>query len=490
MEVKAIQSLSLTNQQTGGLKKSGNNSSKMNYAQMDAPMSTSAAEAIKNNSMISFGEKKKKNHLKNAALATAMTTMMAPGITGCDPIKVETSSWSDSDANATAWAWSISDCPCNNKPDTVKTVIHDSIPVIVHDTVPQIVHDTVPEIVHKVDTIYQDKVDTVYVPKVDTVYVPKVDTVYQDKVDTVYVPKVDTVYQDRVDTVYIPKVDTIYQDRVDTVYVPKVDTVYQDRVDTVYVDRVDTVYQTKVDSLHFKEYPFHIADSLIAHGLNNGFKLNGPKPKENGNNVVFLASVCYNRYDHALYQTYAVDDEQANTGKMATLITRVTQYYDNFDPTVTKDNPKISFIKQVVTDVPGQGIQFENSKFFASRSEASNKDYIPDPFDPRFMQSGKEIHTNLRNGTNRVTIINPVRDKYGNVTGYEKVWRGDFKKGQLDQSFFFNTFARDENGDVYIDENTNQPEQINYDFTDGEMVSRAVEWQEYTPGYFKPNLHQ
>ena len=422
MEVKAIQGLSLMNQNAGSLKKSDNHSAVKNYAQMDAPMSKNAAEAIKNNSMISFGERKKSNAMKSAVVATAIGMAAPSAMTSCSPIKVEAESWSDSYSDAKAWAWAISDCPCNNKPDTIKTVIHDSIPYIVHDSIPVVVHDSIPVVVH--DTIPGD-------------------------------------------TVYLPG-DTIWQ--------TKTDTIYKDRVDTVYKDRIDTVFQTKIDTLHFKDYPFHIADSLIAHGLNNGFKLNGPEPTSTNNNIVFLASSCYNRYDQKMYQTYAVDDPDANTSKMATLITRVTDLYD-------KNNPKVSYIKSVVTDVPGKGIQFEYTQIPENRVssiEAQDNEYLPSPFDYRFMQAGKEIHTNLRNGTNRVTILNSKG---------EEEWRGDFKKGQLPQTFFFQTFARDpRTGEVYYDENGN-PEQAKYDFSNGQMISRAVEWTEYQPGYVKPNLH-
>ena len=368
MEVKAIQGLSLSNQSAGSLKKSNNASAVQSYAQMDAPMSKSAAEAIKNNSMVSFGEKHKSHKTRNIVAAAAL----AAAVASCDPIKVESDSWSDSWADAHAWAWSISDCSCNHKPDTIRTVVHDTIPG---------------------------------------------------------------------DTVYLPG---------------------------------DTTYITKIDTLHFKDYPFHIADSIIAHGINNGFEINGPIPSSNNNDVVFLAGSFYNKYDQKLYQMYAVDDEDANNNKMATLITRVTDLYD-------RKNPKVSYVKSVVTDVPGKGIQFEYSQIpegKVSSVEAKDGDYLPSPFDYRFMQAGKEIHTNLRNGTNRVIIL----DKNG-----DEEWRGDFKKGQLDNTFFFQTFARDDDGNVYYDDDGN-PEMIKYDFEQGKMISRKVEWIEYEPGYKKPNL--
>ena len=355
MEVKAIQGLSLTTQQSESLKKSKNNSVN-NYAQMDNVMSKNAAEAIKNNSMISFGERKKSHTGRNIVAAAALAAMTAGSMQSCkefegcidcgkSPIYVI--------------------CGCNDsKTDTIRTVIHDTIP-----------------------------------------------------------------------------------------------------------GERDTIYVTKIDSVHFDDYPFHIADSLIAHCQNNGFKIDGPIPLSKDNHVVFLASACYNKYDQKLYQTYAVDDRGANTDKMATLITRVTDLYD-------KNNPRVSYIKSVVTDVPGKGIQFENSTISENQvrsSERKDGNYLPDAFDYRFMQSGKEIHTNLRNGTNRVVILNSKG---------EEEWRGDFKKGQLNQTFFFNTFARDpETNEIYYDDDGN-PEMINYDFEQGKAISKYVTYKEDEPGRY------
>ena len=86
MEVKAIQGLSLINQNAGSLKKSDNHSALQNYAQMDAPMSKNAAEAIKNNSMISFGERKRSHAMRNA-MATAATAMVIGSMTSCKTIE-------------------------------------------------------------------------------------------------------------------------------------------------------------------------------------------------------------------------------------------------------------------------------------------------------------------------------------------------------------------------------------------------------------------
>lgn len=87
MEVKAIQGLSLMNQSAGSLKKSDNHSAVKNYAQMDAPMSKDAAEAVKNNAMISFGERRKSNAMRNAAMATAASAMVMASLNSCKVVE-------------------------------------------------------------------------------------------------------------------------------------------------------------------------------------------------------------------------------------------------------------------------------------------------------------------------------------------------------------------------------------------------------------------
>ena len=87
MEVKAIQGLSLMNQSAGSLKKSDNHSAVQNYAQMDAPMSKNAAEAVKNNSMVSFGQKKNSNAMRNAAMATAASALVLGSLNSCKTVE-------------------------------------------------------------------------------------------------------------------------------------------------------------------------------------------------------------------------------------------------------------------------------------------------------------------------------------------------------------------------------------------------------------------
>lgn len=373
MEVKAIQGISSSIQHAESLKKSDNHSEVKSYAQMDSPMSKNAAEAIKNNSMISFGERNRNSNMKKMVAAAAIAAATAGATTSCETYQ----GCVECDRKSQNIYVICGDC--NNKTDSIKTVI-----------------------------------------KRDTLYLPG---------DTIYMPG---------DTIYMPG---------------------------------DTTIITKTDSVHFDDYPFHIADSLIAHCQNNGFKIDGPIPTDYNNHVVFLASACYSKYDQKMYQTHAVDDGGANTDKMATLITKVTNMRD-------PKNIKVSYIKSVVTDVPGKGIQFEYSMIpedQVSKIEAKDPDWIPGAFDYRFLQSGKEIHTNLRNGTNRVTILNSKG---------EEEWKGDFKKGQLPQTFFHQTFARNpKTGEVYYDENGN-PEVANYNFEQGQAITKYVTYKESESGRY------
>lgn len=125
MEVKAIQGLSLMNQ-TGSLKKSDNHSAVQNYAQMDAPMSKNAAEAIKNNSMVSFGERKNGKSMKDAAMATAATAMILGSLNSCKVIE---------DGCNTCKPNIYVNCnKCDEKPDTTNKPSDPAKPLNYHIT--------------------------------------------------------------------------------------------------------------------------------------------------------------------------------------------------------------------------------------------------------------------------------------------------------------------------------------------------------------------
>lgn len=117
MEVKAIQGLSLTSPNAVSIKKSNNNSA--SYAQMDAPMSKDAAEAIKNNSMISFGERKRSHAMRNA-MAAAATTMLIGSMTSCKTI--------EDGCNSCKPTIYVNCNECDKDTTKTDTTKHDSIP--------------------------------------------------------------------------------------------------------------------------------------------------------------------------------------------------------------------------------------------------------------------------------------------------------------------------------------------------------------------------
>ena len=353
MDVKAISGISSAPRFEGGMKKTANNESAQSYPQMSSPMSKDAAKAIENSAMISFGQKKR-NHLRNAAIATGIGVMTLGSLTSCDKDLISTSSESWSATNSDAYAWAIG-CPGK--------------PVVIRDTVT--VHDT------------------------------------------------------------------------------------------------DTIIKTVYEPIYVKEYPWHIADSLIAQGLNIGSELNGPVPKETENHVAFIGSTAYNEYDYSLYET-KLDSIGTNAETMS-LVTRVTKMYDDDDPTVSIDNPRISYIKTEITDVPGKGIQFTRMLMPASQLRAEDKTKFPKASDYRFNKyAGIEIRTNNRDGKHNTAHL------YGRGDGLPEGREVEYLRGNKLGQFLYGTAVYDKDGNPYLDVDGN-PEKAYYDFSDAKMVSTEVE---------------
>ena len=217
------------------------------------------------------------------------------------------------------------------------------------------------------------------------------------------------------------------------------------------INHVDTVFVTDVEPVNFKEYPFHIADSLINQGLNIGVELDGPVPSAENNNVVFLASKAHNRYDNKFYETHA--QYHGTTGEVLTTITKCVDMYD-------AKHPKTQWIKSMITDLPGEGIQIDR---FVSGSEAEPTTST------RWNYAGYEIRTNNRNGkTNTVRVY----DKNDQLIGERK---GEYLRGQEAGTFMYGTVVYDDDGTPFIDPDDGQVVWTYYDFDQAKMWSDRVD---------------
>ena len=225
---------------------------------------------------------------------------------------------------------------------------------------------------------------------------------------------------------------------------------------TVIRDTIrDTVIVPEIKPIYVKEYPFHLADSLIRQGLNIGVPLEGPVPQDENNDVAFVASKAYNRYDAKYYETQ-VDTAGTNKDRLA-LVTKVLDFYE--DP----ENPKTSWLRAEVVDVPGKGIRLDRY--------VSNSSVKPEIWNWNY--AGYEIRTNNRNGqTNTKSIF----DNSNNL-----IWQGEYKRGVDDGTFMYGTIVYDENGNPYYDEN-GEPQVAYYDFDQAKMWSERVEKEQINEG--------
>lgn len=167
---------------------------------------------------------------------------------------------------------------------------------------------------------------------------------------------------------------------IDTVYVQHYDTIH----DTVLVDTIIT----KIEPVYVKDYPFHIADSLIRQGMNIGVPLDGPTPRNINNDVIFVNSRAFSCYDNYHYTTML--DKNGTNKDCLSLITKATDVYHD-------DNPQNYWIRTRVYDDPGVGLYFVR--------EIAYGDKEPKPSD--FKTFGTSEHrTNLHNGSNKYTKYN------------------------------------------------------------------------------------
>jgi len=237
--------------------------------------------------------------------------------------------------------------------------------------------------------------------------------------------------------------------------------------DTITIHDTDTITKTVFEPVYVKEYPWHLADSLIRQGLNIGVELNGPTPTDTENHVAFIGSVAYNEYDYKLYETKL--DSIGTNAETLSLVTKVSDMYD--DP----KNPKVSFIKTEIVDVPGRGIKFTRFILPENMVDERDKTKFPKSSDPRFRYADYEIRTNNRDGRHNSARIYDRMDNLPDGREAEYV-RGD-KLGQ----FLFGSVVYDPNGNPYIGED-GKPEKAYYDFSGAKMLSSEVKLVDLNDG--------
>ena len=238
----------------------------------------------------------------------------------------------------------------------------------------------------------------------------------------------------------------------------RTDTIHDQTIVHDTINHTDTVINTVIEPRTFKEYPFHIADSLIAQGLNIGIPLDGPRPKETNNNVIFLAAKAHNRYDNKFYEIKAQD--HGTTGEVLTTITKIVDMYDS-------EHPTTQYMKTMVTTLPGRGIKLER---WVSNSAEEPNAYTD------WNYAGYEVRTNNRNGrTNSVKIY----DKDNNFVGERN---GEYLRGEEAGTFMFGSVIYDDDGTPYRDPETGEVEFTYYDFDKAKMWSQEVQFQQVPDG--------
>ncbi len=224
----------------------------------------------------------------------------------------------------------------------------------------------------------------------------------------------------------------------DTITIIKPDTIHD----------TDTIIHTEIKPIYVKDYPFHIGDSLIAQGQNIGIPIDGPVPDGSGlDSVVYVGSKSHNRYDNKFYESM-VDSVGTNKRELA-VVTKVLDLYDS-------KNPKTSYLKSVVTDVPGKGIKITRYVANTDKKPEDDEQYL-------WNYAGYEVRTN---GRDRKQNIRSIFDNNNNL-----VYRGNYEKGTSAGSFLYGALILDEEtGEPIYDENGN-PEFAQYDFDQSVVYS-------------------
>lgn len=235
----------------------------------------------------------------------------------------------------------------------------------------------------------------------------------------------------------------------DTVTIVKRDT----------INKTDTIIHTEIVPIYVKDYPFHIGDSLIDQGRNIGVPVDGPIP-DGSNNVVYVGSKAHNRYDNKFYESM-VDSVGTNKRELS-VVSKIVDMYD-------EGKPKTTYMKTVVTDVPGKGIKLTRYVADTDKKPTDKEEYL-------WNYAGYEVRTNGRDGKRN---IRSIFDNAGNL-----VYKGDFQKGEDQGSFLYGSLIYDpKTGDVITDDK-GDPEFAQYDFDQAVIYSDYVKKQEFkNPGW-------
>ena len=232
----------------------------------------------------------------------------------------------------------------------------------------------------------------------------------------------------------------------DTITIIKPDTIHE----------TDTIIHTVIKPVHVKDYPFHLADSLIAQGINIGIPVDGPEPDGSGrDSVAYVGSKAHNRYDNKFSESM-VDSVDTNKRQLG-VVTKVVDMYDD-------KNPKTSYMKAVINDVPGKGIKITRYVADTAKKPEDDEQYL-------YSYAGYEIRSNGRNGQRN---IRSIFDKNNNL-----IYQGDYEKGEEPGTFLYGAIIYDpETGEPYYDENGN-PEFAQYDFDQAVIYSDYAKRNDY-----------
>ena len=232
----------------------------------------------------------------------------------------------------------------------------------------------------------------------------------------------------------------------DTVTIIKPDTIHE----------TDTIIHTVIKPVHVKDYPFHLADSLIAQGVNIGIPIDGPKPDGSGtDSVAYVGSKAHNRYDNKFYESM-VDSIDTNKRQLG-VVTKVVDMYDD-------KNPKTSYMKAVINDVPGKGIKITRYVADTAKKPEDDEQYL-------YSYAGYEIRSNGRNGQRN---IRSIFDNNNNL-----IYQGDYEKGEEPGTFLYGSLIYDpETGEPFYDEDGN-PEFAQYDFDQAVIYSDYAKRSDY-----------
>lgn len=232
----------------------------------------------------------------------------------------------------------------------------------------------------------------------------------------------------------------------DTVTVIKPDTIYLPG-DTIILPG-DTVIHTEIKPVYVKDYPFHLGDSLIEQGKNINIPIDGPEPDGSGlDSVVYVGSKAHNRYDNKFYESM-VDSTGTNKRELS-VVTKVLDLYNS-------ENPKTSYMKTIITDVPGRGIKLTRYVANTDKKPEDNEEYL-------WNYAGYEVRSNGKNGYRNTRSI---FDNNNNL-----IYQGDYQKGEEPGTFLYGSIIyNEETGEPYYDENGN-PEFAQYDFDQAVIYS-------------------